>query len=98
MWDLPRPGIDPVFPALAGGFLTTEQPRKSEIVNYQGLGCLCCTSRRNPMGCVESRSAPEQSSLIKGSQALHRARVQLHQNLNFTGSQYTVRHFLCMLR
>ena len=26
MWDLPRPGLEPVFPALAGGFLTTEPP------------------------------------------------------------------------
>ena len=25
MWDLPGPGIDPVFPALAGGCLTTGQ-------------------------------------------------------------------------
>ena len=23
MWDLPRPGIEPVSPALAGGFLAT---------------------------------------------------------------------------
>ena len=23
-WDLPRPGIEPVSPALAGGFYTTE--------------------------------------------------------------------------
>ena len=23
MWDPPRPGIEPMFPALAGGFLTT---------------------------------------------------------------------------
>ena len=23
MWDLPRPGVEPVSPALAGGFLTT---------------------------------------------------------------------------
>ena len=31
--DLPEPGIEPVFlvpPALAGGFLTTEPPGKSE--------------------------------------------------------------------
>ena len=30
MWDCPEPGIKPVFPALAGGFLTTgpqESPR-----------------------------------------------------------------------
>ena len=29
MWDLPRPGIEPVFPALAGGFLTIAPPGKS---------------------------------------------------------------------
>ena len=28
MWDLPRPGIDPVSPALVGGFFTTEPPGK----------------------------------------------------------------------
>ena len=29
MWDLPGPGIEPVSPALAGGFLSTAPPRKS---------------------------------------------------------------------
>ena len=29
MWDLPRPGIEPVSPALKGGFSTTEPPEKS---------------------------------------------------------------------
>ena len=29
MWDLPGPGIEPVFPALAGRFLTTVPPGKS---------------------------------------------------------------------
>ena len=28
MWDLPRPGLKPVFPALAGRFLTAEPPGK----------------------------------------------------------------------
>ena len=28
MWDLPGPGLEPVFPALAGGFLTTAPPGK----------------------------------------------------------------------
>ena len=28
MWDLPGPGLEPVSPALAGGFLTTEPPGK----------------------------------------------------------------------
>ena len=28
MWDLPGPGLEPVSPALAGGFLTTRPPGK----------------------------------------------------------------------
>ena len=32
MWDLPGPGIEPVSPALAGGFLTTVPPGKSSII------------------------------------------------------------------
>ena len=28
MWDLPGPGLEPVSPALAGGFPTTEPPGK----------------------------------------------------------------------
>ena len=28
MWDLPGPGLKPVSPALAGGFLTTAAPGK----------------------------------------------------------------------
>ena len=28
MWDLPGPGLEPVSPALAGGFLTTAPPVK----------------------------------------------------------------------
>ena len=31
MWDLPRPGIKPVSPALASGFFTTEPPRKPSL-------------------------------------------------------------------
>ena len=29
MWDLPRPGREPVFPALAGRFSTTAPPGKA---------------------------------------------------------------------
>ena len=28
VWDLPRPGLEPMFPALAGGFSTTAPPGK----------------------------------------------------------------------
>ena len=31
LWDLLRPGLKPMSPALAGGFLTTAPPRKSHI-------------------------------------------------------------------
>ena len=34
MWDLPRPGIEPVSPALAGGFLTTVPQGKSQGKAY----------------------------------------------------------------
>ena len=34
MWDLPRPGLEPVSPALAGGFLTTVPPGKSSTTFY----------------------------------------------------------------
>ena len=32
MWDLPGPGLEPVSPALAGGFLTTAPPGKPEKI------------------------------------------------------------------
>ena len=32
MWDLPRPGLEPMSPALAGGFSTTAPPGKSPHV------------------------------------------------------------------
>ena len=32
MWDLPGPGLEPVSPALAGGFLTTAPPGKPPII------------------------------------------------------------------
>ena len=34
LWDLPGPGLEPVCPALAGGFLTTVPPGKSQKVCF----------------------------------------------------------------
>ena len=34
MWDLPRPGIKPMSPALTGPFLTTGPPGKSLFVDF----------------------------------------------------------------
>ena len=35
MWDLPKSGIEPVSPALAGRFFTTEPPQKPLCVHAQ---------------------------------------------------------------
>ena len=40
MWDLPRPGIKPLSPALAGRLFTTELPRKLAIF-FKSLDKLC---------------------------------------------------------
>ena len=37
MWDLPGPGIEPVSPALAGGFLTAAPPGKSQDVQLKTM-------------------------------------------------------------
>ena len=34
MWDLPRPGLEPVSPALTGRFLTTEPPGKPRTILF----------------------------------------------------------------
>ena len=39
MWDLPRPGLEPVSPALAGGFLTAAPPGKSPSIVDGHLSC-----------------------------------------------------------
>ena len=40
MWDLPGPGLEPVSPALAGGFLTTEPPGKPQKGFLYFTNCL----------------------------------------------------------
>ena len=44
MWDLPRPGIKSVSPALAGGFLTTAPPGKPshKVFVFFLTHCLLC--------------------------------------------------------
>ena len=39
MWDLPRPGLEPVSPALAGGFPTTAPPGKPPSLSFLA----CCS-------------------------------------------------------
>ena len=48
MWDLPRPGPEPVSPALAGRFSTTAPPGKPPSSSFLfdviplGFFCFCC--------------------------------------------------------
>ena len=44
-WDPPRPGIEPVFPALAGGFFITGPLKKSEVCLFNCLLLLGCWKR-----------------------------------------------------
>ena len=44
MWDLPRPGLEPVSPALAGGFLTTVPPGKPKQEYIDKNDFLFCSS------------------------------------------------------
>ena len=37
MWDLPRPGLEPVSPALAGGFSTTAPPGKPHMFLFDSF-------------------------------------------------------------
>ena len=41
MWDLPRPGLEPVSPALAGRFSTTAPPGKPMSFLFTELPSLC---------------------------------------------------------
>ena len=47
MWDIPRSGIELVSPALTGGFLTTEAPRKP-LTAYLDVICVYRTLSLNP--------------------------------------------------
>ena len=72
MWDLPRPGLEPGSPALAGGFLTTVPPGKSPtiiflsnlnlyyILMHFNLSCKQqCTSSKIFLSCIlKSDSLP----------------------------------------
>ena len=40
MWDLPGPGLEPMSPALAGGFLTTAPPGKPQRFNIVKMAIL----------------------------------------------------------
>ena len=56
MWDLPGPGLEPMSPALAGGFLTTAPPGKpsSRLLDLVTL-CLPLSSQICDKYCENAR-------------------------------------------
>ena len=57
MWDLPRPGLESVSPALAGGFLTTAPPGKSPVFSFY-----CCHCTRSFLIEIKACLSPHNSS------------------------------------
>ena len=50
MWDLPGPGIEPVSPELAGGFLTTAPPGKSMTISFEEHFGFCFMGTESGIG------------------------------------------------
>ena len=55
MWDLPESGIDPVSPALAGGFFTTEPPGKPPELSFYPLGIANTIGSFSPIALILSQ-------------------------------------------
>ena len=55
MWDLPGPGLEPVSPALAGGFLTTVLPGKPLDGEIEAQKGQCIAKLDWSVGKVETR-------------------------------------------
>ena len=52
MWDLPRPGMEPVSPALAGGLFTTETPGEPRnVLLEEGLSKVSGTLDKKSAAC-----------------------------------------------
>ena len=57
MWDLPGPGLEPVSPALAGGFLTTTPPGKPLHIFYTKALSICAMQIFFPVFSLSFNSA-----------------------------------------
>ena len=74
MWDFPRPGMEPVNPALAGGFLTTTLSGKSASVLNRQFPCMhdhkLCSANNNKFGtCFYSFCLLETFLISNGARA-----------------------------
>ena len=54
MWDLPRPGLEPVPPAPAGRPPTTVPPGKpTSLLFHQDVFLVCCLALPDGLGCLQ---------------------------------------------
>ena len=67
MWNLPRPGIEPVSPALAGRFFTTEPPGKPQTSLSQ------C-----PFPCSDRGASEPEKGLAEEEESKERTRMTSH--------------------
>ena len=58
MWDLPRPGLEPVSPALAGRFSTTAPPGKPQSYYFLFFTLLMCYITLIDMGILKNPCIP----------------------------------------
>ena len=86
MWDLHGSGIEPVFPALAGGFLTTAPPGKSllHLLDQTGVPHVSTVCRvswvdTNDLNGRSESQVPEFGTLLKLSNRLSSPPDQLQR-------------------
>ena len=65
MWDLPGPGLEPVSPALAGGFLTTVPPGKPQFASFTNV---LKTPLFNPSIFVDNKYEISTEQIMKNEQ------------------------------
>ena len=86
MWDLPRPGLEPVSPALAGRLSTTAPPGKPPDLTFFYL---------HTPGCFRCLSVTEICKWMKQSSCRAESVLQLNSDINiFT---WEIVHRCCLL-
>ena len=79
MWDLSGPGLEPVSPALAGGFLTTAPPGKSYIVFlFYGYETYLIYLLLATSSCYRIKIVPYESFLTSAIHAMASCSTQGH--------------------
>ena len=85
MWDLPRPRIEPMSPALAGGFLYTASPGKSrcDLSTSQGMQRIVGSLQKpgDMPGTGSSSEPPEDPALLTTSSG--RSSLPNHEKINY---------------